>query len=49
MTVLRSMMTLPACAGIVMKFAEAGVQNRLDSIYKLGKIATHASKEGNLV
>ena len=49
MTVLRRMNTLPACASIVMKLAEANVQNPLGRIYKLSKIATRASKADNLV
>ena len=43
------MMALPACASIVMKFAEAIVHNPLGDIYKLSKIATRAIKEDNLV
>ena len=39
---------IPVCASILIKFAEASVQNPLDNIYKLGKIATRASKEDNL-
>ena len=38
MTVLRRMMTHPACERVVLKLAEAGVSNPLDSIYKLHKI-----------
>ena len=49
MTVLRRMIVLPQCERIVMNFAEAGLQNPLDSIYKLSKIATRASTEDNLV
>ncbi len=48
-TGLRRMLTLLACAIIVMKFAEAGVQNPLGNSYKLSNIATRASKEDNLV
>ena len=43
------MMILPPRASIVIKFAEAEVQNLLDNIYKLSKIATRTSKEDNLV
>ena len=38
MTVLRRMMTHPACERVVLKLAEAGLSNPLDSIYKLHKI-----------
>ena len=38
MTVLRRMMVHPACERVVLKLAEAGLSNPLDSIYKLHKI-----------
>ena len=38
MTVLRRMMAHPACERVVLKLAEAGLSNPLDSIYKLHKI-----------
>ena len=43
------MMTLPACASIVMICAEAGALNSSDSIYSLSNVAMLAHKEDTFV
>ncbi len=44
MTVLRRTMTLPVRASVVVQFAEAGMHNPLDSIYKLSNIVTRKQR-----
>ena len=42
LTVLRRLMSIPACAKMVMELEELGASNPMDSIYKLHKVVTRA-------
>ena len=49
LTVLRRLMSIPACAKMVMELEELGASNPMDSIYKLHKVVTRAGSPERIV